>query len=94
MEDNTARMNEIEEIETVDEVAEVSEDSNAGAFVAGIVGGFLAYAVIGGAKKLAAFIGKKLEDRRNTRKPVDLVEVWTSDVEEAQSESDEETENK
>lgn len=45
------RMNEIEEIEAT-EVDETQDSSNAGALLAGVIGGFIAYAVIGGAKKL------------------------------------------
>ena len=44
------RMNEIEEIEAT-EVDETQDSSNAGALLAGVIGGFIAYAVIGGAKK-------------------------------------------
>ena len=46
------KMNEIEEIEAT-EVDETQDSSNAGALLAGVIGGFIAYAVIGGAKKLA-----------------------------------------
>ena len=61
MEDTNARVIENEEIEeiTEPEVEEASDSDNAGALVAGIVGGFLAYAAIGGAKKLLAFIKAK-----------------------------------
>ena len=49
------RMNEIEEIEAT-EVDETQDSSNAGALLAGVIGGFIAYAVIGGAKKLRVII--------------------------------------
>lgn len=93
MEDNTVRTSEIEEINTEVEVTKASEDSNAGAFVAGIVGGFLAYAFIGGAKKLAAFVGAKLEARKNKETPQDnVIEAEIVEVDgEKQADSDEET---
>lgn len=59
MEDMNAKVIENEEIEEVTEVEEASDSGNAGALVAGIVGGFLAYAVIGGAKKLRGFAETK-----------------------------------
>lgn len=59
MEDMNARAIENEEIEEIAEVEEASDSGNAGALVAGIVGGFLAYAAIGGAKKLRAFVETK-----------------------------------
>ncbi len=68
MEENTAKVNEIEEYEPETEVIEDSESSSGGAFVAGIVGGFLAYAVIGGAKKLAAFAQTKIAERKEAKK--------------------------
>lgn len=92
MEENATNMTEVEEIETVDEDDEVTENSNGGAFVAGIVGGFLAYALVSGAKKLAAFICTKLEARRNNV-PNDVVEVEVIDTDE-QAGSDEENPNK
>ena len=59
MEDMTARVNDIEEVETTTEVEESMEDSGSGALVAGIIGGFLAYAMIGGVKKLWGFAAPK-----------------------------------
>lgn len=44
------RMNEIE--------------SNAGALLAGVIGGFIAYAVIGGAKKLRVIIEEKVAAKK------------------------------
>ena len=65
MEDKNVRANEVEEIETGTEIEEVEDSSNAGALLMGIVGGFIAYAIIGGAKKLWAvaeekYVAKKL----------------------------------
>lgn len=65
MESTNARMNEIEEVQVVDEIEEVSENSNAGSLIAGVIGGFLAYAIIGGAKKLKVIIDEKRAARRN-----------------------------
>lgn len=90
MENNTARMNEIEEIENVTEVVETSEDSNAGALVAGIVGGFLAYAIVSGAKKLAAFVGTKLEARKHKEDNHDVIDADYTEVESEQADSSEE----
>ncbi len=92
MEENTARKNEIEEIEFVDEAVETSEDSNSGAFVAGIVGGFLAYGIVTGAKKLATFVTTKLQERKQKRNN-DVIDADYTDVETEQDSSDEE-ENK
>lgn len=66
MEENTVRTNEIEEYEQPEiEVEEAPEESSgSGAFVAGIVGGFLAYAAIGGVKKLVAFAQTKWAERK------------------------------
>ena len=55
------RMNEIEEIEAT-EVDETQDSSNAGALLAGVIGGFIAYAVIGGSKRRSL--------RRSWRKPL------------------------
>ena len=65
MEENTVKTNEIEEYEQPEvEVEEAPEESSgSGAIVAGIVGGFLAYAVIGGVKKLAAIAQTKWAER-------------------------------
>lgn len=65
MDDMNVRANEVEEIETGTEIEEVEDSSNAGALLMGIVGGFIAYAIIGGAKKLWAvaeekYVAKKL----------------------------------
>ena len=52
------RMNEIEEIEAT-EVDETQDSSNAG-----VIGGFIAYAVIGGAKKLRVIIEEKVAAKK------------------------------
>ena len=83
------RMNEIEEIEAT-EVDETQDSSNAGALLAGVIGGFIAYAVIGGAKKLWGFAGAKLAERKAARKAgTDAVDVEYTDVEETAEDSDE-----
>ena len=76
MEENTVRTNEIEEYEQPEvEIEEtLEENSGSGAFVAGIVGGFLAYAAIGGVKKLVAFAQTKWAERKlkeNTKTVID-----------------------
>ncbi len=94
MEENTVRTNEIEEYEEPEvEVEEATEESSgSGAIVAGIVGGFLAYSVIGGVKKLAAIAQTKWAERKQkeaAKKTVvdaDYVEI----PEEPQEESEEE----
>lgn len=74
MDDMNVRANEVEEIETGTEIEEVEGSSNAGALLMGIVGGFIAYAIIGGAKKLWAvaeekYVAKKLA--QTNAKPVE-----------------------
>lgn len=77
MEEMNARVMENEVMDETVEVDEAVDSGNAGALVAGIVGGFLAYAVIGGAKKLWGFAGaqagraegcQKGRDRRGRRR--------------------------
>ena len=68
MEDMNARVMENEELDEVTEVDEAVESGNAGALVAGVVGGFLAYAMIGGVKKLWGFVGTKLAERKAAEK--------------------------
>lgn len=58
------RMNEVEEIETITEVEETEDSSNAGALLAGVIGGFIAYAVIGGAKKLRVIVEEKIAAKK------------------------------
>lgn len=86
MEENTAKVNEIEECEPETEVIEDSESSSGGAFVAGIVGGFLAYAVIGGAKKLAAFAQMKWAERKQKEAEKIAAKAEVLDAEVAQEE--------
>ena len=57
------KMNEIEEIEAT-EVDKTQDSSNAGALLAGVIGGFIAYAVIGGAKKLWVIIEEKVAAKK------------------------------
>ena len=96
MEENIAKMDEIEEIANVDEAEEVSEGSGAGAFVAGIAGGFLAYAVIGGTKKLVEVVGSKIKARKLKKEAAKAVVVDAEIVEDSteQPDSGEESENK
>lgn len=76
MEEMNARVMENEVMDETVEVDEAVDSGNAGALVAGIVGGFLAYAVIGGAKKLWGFAGAKLAERKAARKAgTDAVDV-------------------
>lgn len=94
MEENTVRTNEIEEYEEPEvEVEETPEESSgSGAIVAGIVGGFLAYAVIGGVKKLAAIAQTKWAERKQkeaAKKTV--VDAEFTEIPEEQEDSEEET---
>lgn len=66
MEELKVMNTEVEELEPENEVEEVSENSSAGALFAGIVGGFIAYAAICGAKKLKAFIDEKRTAQKAT----------------------------
>ena len=70
MEELKVMNTEVEELEPENEVEEVSENSSAGALFAGIVGGFIAYAAICGAKKLKAFI----DEKRAARKAAEAVQ--------------------
>ena len=80
MENANVKVPEFEEIETTTEVEEASESSNTGSLLAGIVGGFLAYAMIGGAKKLKTFIIEK----RN-QKNAEIVDAAETVVEDSDS---------
>lgn len=64
MENMNAKVMENEDIEEITEVEEATEGGNAGALVAGVVGGFLAYAMIGGVKKLWGLVGTRLAGRK------------------------------
>ncbi len=90
MEENTAKVNEIEEYEPETEVIEDSESSSGGAFVAGIVGGFLAYAVIGGAKKLSVYVRMKWAERKLKEAEKIAAKAETPDAEVTQDEPSEE----
>ena len=92
MEENTVRTNEIEEYEQPEiEVEEAPEESSgSGAFVAGIVGGFLAYAAIGGVRKLVAFAQTKWADRKQKEQTKTVIEAdYTEVPDEQQEDSDE-----
>ena len=92
MEENTVRTNEIEEYEQPEiEVEEAPEESSgSGAFVAGIVGGFLAYAAIGGVKKLVAFAQTKWAERKQKEQAKIVVDAdYTEIQEDRQEDSDE-----
>ena len=92
MEEMNARVMENEVMDETVEVDEAVDSGNAGALVAGIVGGFLAYAVIGGAKKLWGFAGAKLAERKAARKAgtevvdAEYTEVTAEDSDEGNSE--------
>lgn len=94
MEENTVRVNEIEELEPETEVDEATESSNGGAFIAGIVGGFLAYAAIGGAKKLATFVQLKWAERKQKAAKKAMEDGEVIEVGDAQYDSSEETSDK
>ena len=92
MEENTVRTNEIEEYEQPEiEVEEALEESSgSGAFVAGIVGGFLAYAAIGGVKKLVAFAQTKWADRKQKEQTKTVIEADYTEVPDEQQENSDE----
>ena len=89
MEDMNARVMENEELDEVTEVDEAVESGNAGALVAGVV---LAYAMIGGVKKLWGFVGTKLAERKAAEKAktevvdAEYTEVVAEDSDEEDSE--------
>ena len=94
MEENTVRTNEIEEYEQPEiEVEEAPEESSgSGAFVAGIVGGFLAYAAIGGVKKLVAFAQTKWAERKQKEQSKTVIDAdYTEIQEDRQNVSEEDT---
>ncbi|MFQ7396475.1 MAG: hypothetical protein ACLRNW_01425 [Neglectibacter sp.] len=69
MEEMNARVMENEVMDETVEVDEAVDSGNAGALVAGIVGGFLAYAVIGGAKKLWGLRAPSWPSGRSPERP-------------------------
>lgn len=64
MEENTVKTNEFDERESEDTVSEETEGASGGYFVTGVVGGFLAYAVVSVVKKLGTFVKTKLVERK------------------------------
>lgn len=82
------RMNEVEEIETITEVEETEDNSNAGALLAGVIGGFIAYAVIGGAKKLRVIVEEKIAAKKlaDANKNAVVVDADYEDASEEDSE--------
>ena len=91
MEENMKTFEEVEDIDTVDEAEEeVSEGSTAGAFVAGMVGGFVAYAVVSGAKRLIAFAGAKWKARKRKKTDAPAIDVDIVESETGQKNSKEE----
>ena len=93
MEENTVKTNEIEEYEQPEtEVEEVLEESSgSGAFVAGIVGGFLAYAAIGGVKKLVTFAQMKWAERKQKEASKTVIDADYTEVSDEQNVSEEDT---
>jgi hypothetical protein len=87
MEENTVRTNEIEEYEQPE--IEVEESSGSGAFVAGIVGGFLAYAAIGGVKKLVAFAQTKWAERKQKEQAKIVVDAEYTEIPDKREDSEE-----
>ena len=83
MDDMNVRANEVEEIETGTEIEEVEGSSNAGALLMGIVGGFIAYAIIGGAKKLWAVAEEKYVAKKLAQTDAKPVEAAKPEPEEA-----------
>ena len=90
MENMNAKVMENEDIEEITEVEEATEGGNAGALVAGVVGSFLAYAMIGGVKKLWGLVGTKLAERKaaELNKKTNVVDADYTDI--AAKDSDEE----
>lgn len=83
MDDMNVRANEVEEIEIDTEIEEVEGSSNAGALLMGIVGGFIAYAIIGGAKKLWAVAEEKCVAKKLAQANAKSVEAPKPEPEEA-----------
>lgn len=94
MENMNAKVMENEDIEEITEVEEATEGGNAGALVAGVVGGLLAYAAIGGVKKLWGLVGTKLAERKaaELNKKTNVVDADYTDI--AAEDSDEEDSEK
>lgn len=88
MEENIVRVNEIEEIEPDVEIEEAYESSSNGALVAGIVGGFLAYAAIGGIKKLTVFAQTKWAKRKQKKEAKTVIDAEYAEVSDEQDDSE------
>ena len=69
MEEKNMNATENEDFEEVTETEEAAGSGNAGALVVGIVGGFLAYAVIDGGKKTAAFHQREASGEESCGQP-------------------------
>lgn len=90
MEDNTVRVDEIEEYEQPKvEIEESTESSSGEAFAAGIAGGFLAYTVIWGLKKLATFVMMKMAEPKSKDSGKTVVDAEYNDVPAEQEDSEE-----
>lgn len=89
MEEMNAKVMENEELEAITEAEEAEESGSAGALVAGVVGGFLVYAMIGGVRRLWGFVGAKLAERKAAEKAkAEVVDAEYTEV--AAEDSDEE----
>ena len=95
MEENTVRTNEIEEYEQPEIEVEVEEafeeDPGSGAIVAGIVGGLLAFAAIGGVKKLAAFAQAKWAERKQKEQSKTVIDAACTGTQVEREDSEKET---
>lgn len=90
MEEMNAKVMENEELE---DITEAEESGSAGALVAGVVGGFLVYAMIGGVRRLRGFVGAKLAERKAAEKAkAEVVDAECTEV--AAEDSDEEDSEK
>lgn len=94
MEDMNVRANEIEELDPVNEVEETSESSGASPLIAGVIGGFLAYAAISGAKKLKGIVEEKWKARKFAEARAKTVKDEAIDLEPVEMESNEEESDK
>lgn len=92
MEEKNMNATENEDFEEVTETEEAAGSGNAGALVVGIVGGFLAYAVIDGGKKLLRFINERRREKKAAASPTDnVIDVEFGDVKDDQTDSEEES---
>lgn len=83
MDDMNVRANETEEIETFAEAEEAEGSSNAGALLMGIVGGFIAHAIIGVAKKFLTVAGERYAAKKLAQTDLKLVETEKPEAKEA-----------